>query len=253
MKALWLADAFRDAGLVIHPYADWENRGRTTQGEFDPQAVMWHHTVTKPTSPDADIDAFLARGRSDLPGPLCNWSTNRDGSVSIIAAGVANHAGSGYFRGLTHNREFFGDEMKNLGTSVEPWPERQLESARLAAAVALNEIGKDHTWLTFHKNYALPAGRKVDPHTLRISDEQTNVQAILEGGNMFTAHEEQQLKKLVAEIDSVNSDAGFLSELIEDIRKDIITRNELVAALKNLNTGGTTVEQVLAELVNRLS
>jgi hypothetical protein len=54
----------------------------------------------------------------------------------------------------------------------------------------------------------------------------------------FTDREEQQLKKLVAEIDSVGSDAGFLSELIEDIRKNLVTMNEL----------NTIVAQLRAEM-----
>lgn len=176
-RALWLVDTLENAGLTVHPFKDWETRGQTT---FTPTGVMWHHTVTRPTTADPTIDHFLAiTGSSTVAAPLCNYSTNRDGSVSVIAAGTANHGGTGVWKGVSGNRYWFGDEMKNLGTSKEPWPQIQLDAARIAAAAILAHLEKPADWLVAHKEYATPAGRKSDPHTLNMTAERLLVAALL--------------------------------------------------------------------------
>lgn len=176
-RATWLADVLTDAGLTVKPHAGWETRGIDS---FTPRGVMWHHTVTRPTTADPSIDHMLAvKGSSKVPPPLCNYSTNRDGSISLIAAGTANHGGTGKWNGLSGNRFFFGDEMKNLGTAAEPWSGIQLESARLATAVILKHIGQGSGWLCAHKEYAIPLGRKTDPHSLNMNTERVLVAALM--------------------------------------------------------------------------
>lgn len=176
MRAVWLADAFTDAGLTVHPHQGWETRG---QESFTPKGVMWHHTVTSPNRTDAAIDQFLAvTGSSTTAAPLCNYSTNRDGSISIIAAGTANHGGVGKWNGVSGNRYWVGDEMKNAGTATEPWSGIQLEAARLAAAVVLEKIGSDTSWLCGHKEYA--PKRKRDPHSLDMNTERLLVATLME-------------------------------------------------------------------------
>jgi hypothetical protein len=178
MRATWLADVLADAGLKVKPYTGWETRGID---DFAPRGVMLHHTVTKPTTSDAVVDRLLAiTGSSKVKAPLCNYSTNRDGSVSIIAAGTANHGGVGRWNGVSGNRYWFGDEMKNLGTSAEPWAPIQVESALRAAAAVLTHIGADASWMCGHKEYATPAGRKVDPHSLNMNSLRTVVAELQE-------------------------------------------------------------------------
>lgn len=191
--AIWLADVLSDAGLTIHPYPGWETRGRP--GGIDPKGYVLHHTVTSPTTADAIIDRRLAvTGRPDLPPPLCNISTNRDGSVSIIAAGRANHAGVGIWRGVSGNKHFIGDEMKNLANggqnpkTFEPWSQVQLESARIAAGAILAYLGfTDAAMLCGHKEYATPLGRKRDPHTLDMNAERLLITAKMNGVDMAWA------------------------------------------------------------------
>ena len=124
-------------------------------------------------------------GSSKVKAPLCNYSTNRDGTVSLIAAGTANHGGSGKWNGLSGNRFFFGDEMKNLGTqTAEPWSGIQLESARRAAAAILHHLGQDEGWVCGHKEYT--PGRKTDPHTLNMNAERVLIGALLSEAEMWT-------------------------------------------------------------------
>lgn len=180
-RATWLADVLTAAGLTIKPYPGWETRGRN---DFEPVGLIWHHTVTSPNTADTTVDRMLAvTGSSTTPAPLCNYSTNRDGTISIIAAGTANHGGAGGWQGKSGNRLFLGDEMKNRGTNtLEPWPAVQLESARVAAAAVLDHIRRDASWLCGHKEYALPPGRKSDPHTLVMDSERARVAALMENG-----------------------------------------------------------------------
>lgn len=179
MRATWLADVLRDAGLTVKPYDGWETRGRD---DFEPVGVILHHTVTKPTTSDAVVDRLLAvTGSSTVSPPLCQYSTNRDGSVSIIAAGTANHGGVGRWNGVSGNKFWFGDEMKNAGTAAaEPWVPRQLESAYRAAAAILTHLGQDSSWVTGHKEYATPPGRKTDPHTISLDTVRKTVGRIME-------------------------------------------------------------------------
>lgn len=187
-RALYLVDVLRAAGLKVLPFRDWETRGGS---QFNPVGVMWHHTATRPTSSDAAIDLMLAEtGSSKVPAPLCNYSTNRDGSISVIAAGTANHGGVGSWEGYTGNSRFFGDEMKNAYTVTnppEPWPKVQLEAARLATAALLDHLGASTEMLCGHKEYALPPGRKPDPHTLDMDAERHNVEALREDGQVSEA------------------------------------------------------------------
>jgi hypothetical protein len=195
MRALWLADVIRDAGLTIRPFDGWETRGGD---DFDPLGVILHHTVTRDSM--AAEDWLLAkRGNSTTPPPLANYSTNRDGTVSIIAAGTANHGGKGSWNDVYGNRFWFGDEMKNLGSGnpdsdyYEPWPQIQLESAYRAAAAVLTHLGATVDWLVTHERYAdnPPGwpGRKNDPHSHDLELVQAIVQAIIEGEDMLTAQD----------------------------------------------------------------
>jgi hypothetical protein len=75
---------------VLYPLGDtWLTRGNGQTSNY--QGMIWHHTATgySNTAP-----AVLWNGRPDLSGPLCNTSGNADGSVSMIAAHPANHAGA---------------------------------------------------------------------------------------------------------------------------------------------------------------
>jgi hypothetical protein len=173
-RALWMADIFRDAGLLIRPFDDWETRGGS---DLDVRGVILHHTVTRPTAADATVDWTLAkRGSATVPPPLANYSTNRDGSVSLIASGTANHGGAGAWMGLSGNRFWLGDEMKNFGSGdpdsdfYEPWPQVQLDSAYRAAAAICQYLDISQLWVCGHKEYAANPpgwpGRKPDPHTL---------------------------------------------------------------------------------------
>ena len=111
----------------------------------------------------------LINGRSDLPGPLCNVGAPRaddgDFKVYVVAAGKANHAGTGGWAGLTGNSSVWGLERENVGTTAEPWTPHRFEVAcRVHAAFAIAEGRRSVIPVCRHQEWA--PTRKIDSHTV---------------------------------------------------------------------------------------
>ncbi len=171
-RALWLPDLARDAGLTVRLHPGWETRGNAG---LTPLGGVAHHTASK-----NPIDRFLARGRSDLAGPLCQWSTHPDGTIAIIASGVANHAGryagsNPLLRfGANRNAEVYGDEMVNRGIDGV-WPAVQIDAATAmwAAVCRFHEWGSER--IVSHREWAGP--RKPDPHGVDMDEFRRSIAA----------------------------------------------------------------------------
>lgn len=159
-----ILEALRDWRLTIVEVDGWRTRGSSS---FDPHGHVLHHDVVPDQPGDDDhTPGIIVAGRPDLPGPLANFWLERDGNVHLCAAGRANHAGAGGWKGLNGNADVWGTEMNNLGTPADPWPEVQLEAmARLAACTA-EFSGFGASMVCGHKEWATPPGRKSDPHTI---------------------------------------------------------------------------------------
>lgn len=121
-------------GVVMHYWPGWESRGNGQSSDY--QGHLWHHTG----SPYGSAYAALVEGRPDLTGPLCNAAGNADGSVTLVAAHPANHAGAsgGYSMGplpvtRLFNRLVWGLEIVYPGTS--PMTLMQYRAACISAAV----------------------------------------------------------------------------------------------------------------------
>lgn len=130
------------ADLDSHGYAveyepGWEDRGRP--GTFEPQGLVCHHTADRAYGSDYAILSAIRdgidQGGSWLAGPLAQFGLGRSGTVYVVAAGKANHAGPGGWNGLTGNAIVWGIEAANDGIG-EPWPADQLD-AYLSLATAL--------------------------------------------------------------------------------------------------------------------
>lgn len=123
------------AGVEIRYTPGWESRGRPYA--FNPQGFVAHHTASNARAPgDYPSLGIVRDGRSDLPGPLAQFGLARSGAIVVIAAGYANHAGSGGWRGLKGNGSVWGCEAENDGVG-EPWRSAQIRNfPRLAAALA---------------------------------------------------------------------------------------------------------------------
>jgi hypothetical protein len=133
-----LAAVVRSSGLPVVELPGWQTRGRpASTGSFDPMGVLCHHTGGTPDS--REYAQWLATvGRSDLPAPLCHLALDREGTVYVVAAGRANHAGecrgSGPIPAGDGNALLVGIEAMNTGS--EGWTDVQREAyARLCAAL----------------------------------------------------------------------------------------------------------------------
>lgn len=86
-----LVNELRRRGATVHEWPGWDGRGNSGVSQISPVGAVLHHTATGYGS------AFqaLVTGRPDLPGALCNFSGNSDGSFTVIASGLAYHAGRG--------------------------------------------------------------------------------------------------------------------------------------------------------------
>lgn len=164
-RATWIADACRAAGLDVIEVEGWQTRGSES---FNPGGVVCHHTAGARTG-DMPSLRVLIYGRSDLPGPLCQVGLGRSGTVYVVAAGRANHAGSGSWERdgvrLVGNSSVFGIEAENAGGAGDPWPITQLVAYyKLAAVLEERTATVSSNHVCGHKEWA--PSRKVDPHSL---------------------------------------------------------------------------------------
>lgn len=186
----WLSTVLQNAGLKVAEVPGWQNRGRPAPMEKI-KGVICHHTSgsIEGNMPSLNV---LINGRPDLPGPLAHLGIGRDGTFYIIAAGRCNHAGKGLWKGETNgNGSFIGIEAENTGgfnnpagpnePPFDPWPTVQLDAYYRGVSALLSHIGATEEMCCGHKEYALPLGRKPDPHTLDMIQFRLNVRAFLKG------------------------------------------------------------------------
>lgn len=154
-----LADACRKSGLPVVEVDGWRARGH---GQFaGVNTIVCHHTAT-PRAAAGDYPSLriVRDGRSDLPGPLSQLGLGRSGTVYVIAAGVAWHAGATFYP-RQDNWHSIGIEAEHDG--VSPWnPVQHAAYVRLVAALR-EHYGIPLSNVQGHKEVAKPLGRKIDP------------------------------------------------------------------------------------------
>ncbi|MBB3545467.1 N-acetylmuramoyl-L-alanine amidase [Rhizobium sp. BK399] len=160
----WLPEVLRHAGLKVAETNGWASRGTGEMGRV--RGVICHHTGSIGTGNMPTLNALISGrgGNHPLSGPLAQLGLGVDGTYYLVAAGKANHAGPGEWRGIrTGNSSFIGIEAENPGTPNAQWPDWQMDAYRRGVAAILNHIGETSDMCCGHKEYALPDGRKPDP------------------------------------------------------------------------------------------
>ena len=158
-----IANRLRAQGLKVVEVAGWQTRGSSY---FNPKGFVWHHTAgpTKGNAPSLNICTY---GRAGLAGPLCNVFQARDNTIYVVAAGRANHAGTGSWKGVSGNSNVYGIEIENTGynsgSRSEPWRPDQLDTAAKVAAALLGNPSMS----CMHKEWT---SRKIDMHTVDGND-----------------------------------------------------------------------------------
>ncbi len=172
---IWLPDVLRNAGLRVAEVPGWESRGIGDVGSTF--GVLCHHTGS-PRLGNMPSLRTLIEGRSDLRGPLAQLGLGRDGTYYVIAAGKAQHAGTGIWAGISAgNRHFIGIEAQHTGRREDPWPAEQMRAYAHGVAAILQHLGLDVDRCAGHKEYA--PRRKPDP-TFDMNVFRDSVQKILD-------------------------------------------------------------------------
>lgn len=180
----WLPSVLKAAGLKVAEQPGWLDRGRGEMGRV--RGVMCHHTVGPRTGNMPSLGGLTRGVRQKsgklLPGPLAQLGLGRDGTYYVIAAGRANHAGEGLWQGITSgNSSFIGIEAENAGVVADVWPEVQLDAYVRGCAAILKHVGAPAIMCCGHKEYRLPKGTKIDPHSIDMNDFRAKVAAVMAG------------------------------------------------------------------------
>ncbi|MFD8437459.1 peptidoglycan-binding protein [Streptomyces microflavus] len=188
-----LLRALRDEGLHVIEHRSWRTNNRNHKGPWGPtHGVMIHHTVTSGSASSVEL---CYNGHSALPGPLCHGVIDKAGTVHLISAGRANHAGSGDGDVLQAvkderaslppdneadtdgNRYFYGFEAVNLGDGKDAWPAVQLLAIERAAAAVCRAHGWSQRSVIGHLEWQ-PG--KVDPRGFTMASMRTRIGARLD-------------------------------------------------------------------------
>lgn len=175
---VWLADVLRAEGVDLVEFPGWRSRGH---GDFrDIRGVMVHHTGA-----DNASAASIAHGRPDLRGPLSQLHIARDGTVTVVAVGVAWHAGAGMYPWLPTNMgnwHLIGIECANSGTSPSAphrrnWPDAQYFALVQCCAAINRRLAQTSARTIGHKEYAGRAQGKWDPGAIDMTVLRRDIQA----------------------------------------------------------------------------
>ena len=180
----WLVRVLNDAGLKVAEVPGWPNRG--VGDVSDIKGVICHHTGGSRSGNMPSLKVIID-GRTDLRGPLSQLGLGRDGTFYVIAAGRANHAGVGEWKGVTTgNSSFIGIEAENVGLKPggpnhEPWPDVQMDAYERGVAAILKHLELKALMACGHKEYAKPEGRKPDPQGIDMVKFRSRVEALMDG------------------------------------------------------------------------
>lgn len=147
-----LADACRASGLPVLEEPGWRTRGQG--GLTAVKGIVCHWTATPDTvrpAEDYPSLAIVRDGRAGLRGLLSQLGLGRAGIVRPIGAGLAYHAGSGYWPGIgsNGNANMIGIEAEEGGDG--DWSAGILHAyPQLVAALCLH--------------YRIPIGNVVSHH-----------------------------------------------------------------------------------------
>lgn len=138
-----MADRLREWGLNVVEVDGWRERGRSTP-RFG--GHVSHHTADGPRGVAPSLGLVIHGGSNTAPGPLANVLQGRaddgDDPIFVIAAGTANHAGTGGWGPLSGNSTVWGNEIEHTGR--EELPEHRVRIAcRVAAALMSGTANAD--------------------------------------------------------------------------------------------------------------
>lgn len=211
-RDLGIATRIRAKGVSVVEVDGWRGRGSDT---FHPKGSVDHHTAGSIHGNCPSLGICIngrpaTRTSKALPGPLSQVLQARDNTAYVIAAGRANHAGQGSWRGLYGNSSVFGLERENIGNISEVWrPDQTMTAAKIHAA--LIEPYASAEYVCEHKEWA--PGRKIDAHTIMGAAMRILVSKYLYTSELTPEAEmaiEQALNTLVNEVQALRTDVSAM-------------------------------------------
>lgn len=207
---VWIEDVLRaEPGLQVATLNGpngwpWQKHGH---GDFKSiWGVMAHHTGGANTPATEIRDGVRYADGSTLKGPLSQIHLAKSGLATIVAVGIAWHAGRGSYPGLpTNNANYhtIGIEAQNNGT--EGWSATQYWAYVRTVAAILRRLGFRSDRVIGHKEYS--ADGKWDPGGMNMDKFRADVQEVIDGA---------PAKPVRNEIDHTYSFSGWLGERLHD-------------------------------------
>jgi hypothetical protein len=237
VRISWLAGELRAAGLRVVEVDGWKTRG---SAEFDPEGVTWHATAGSRTATAQGEVNVILEGSTSAPPPIAQLMIWRDGTVFVCAAGRCFHNKVGWAgpnKGLGNTR-LLGIEMANDNRG-EPWPDVQLDAARVATAAIMRRLGADPMRrLAAHFEHQPHEGRppgetstKTDPRGVDMTKERPRVAALMKEDDMPSP---EDYARAVWTFDADNVTPGTQTAgglLLTENRRSAATTNAQIPAL----------------------
>lgn len=183
---VWLPEVLRAAGLTVHEYPGWRERGHGDFGTI--WGIVCHHTGSY---------GETAKGIAEHPqlGLASQLYLSRDGEYTICGAGVAWHAGEGSYPGLPDdaaNQYTIGIEAANDGGGTpglphrydDVWSDAQYNAYVRGVAAILEHLGQPTGHAIGHKEWAGTEQGKWDPGAIDMDIFRADVQRVRDGGEL---------------------------------------------------------------------
>lgn len=181
---IWLPEVLRSAGLTVHEYPGWRDRGHGDFGSI--WGVVCHHTGSF---------AETARGIAEHPdlGLASQLYLAPDGTYTVCGVGIAWHAGVGSWPGLPRddaNRLTIGIEAANDGGGRpglphrHGWSDAQYDAYVTGVAAILRHLGVPASHAIGHKEWAGDEQGKWDPGAIDMDIFRADVARVIDGGRV---------------------------------------------------------------------
>lgn len=160
-----LAARIAAKGVTVVELAGWQLRTRPPT--YEPEGAVNHHTAGSRNGTTPSL-ATVLYGRSDVPGPLAQVLQSREADPSkdkayVVAAGTANHAGRGGWRGLSGNSSVGGLEVEHPGIGRVPVARLEISARIIAALLEAPGSTRSPAYACQHFEWT---SRKIDFHDL---------------------------------------------------------------------------------------
>jgi hypothetical protein len=157
MRALWLPDVLRGAGLTVNLYPGWSDRGADTDANpYGPlRGVICHATAGARTSTDdGEMRVLWVTGSTSAPAPISQLYLSRSGQWWVGATGRCNHVrigDKGPHQGFG-NDALIGVEAQNDNRG-EPWSALMLDSYQRGVAAICARQGWPASVAVAHREH----------------------------------------------------------------------------------------------------